>query len=83
MKAIANLNGQAAVQYAESGGNDEVDYVDDAQIYEDEHGNDGHDDYGYDGSDNYGQGVKEYYQYHDGGDDRRHDDRHDGRDDMW
>ncbi|KAH7161553.1 hypothetical protein EDB81DRAFT_839866 [Dactylonectria macrodidyma] len=71
---------RAAVQYAESGGNDEVDYVDDAQIYEDEHGNDHNNGYNYDGSDGYGQGSKEYYQYHDnGGDDRRRD----GRDDMW
>lgn len=66
------------MQYAESG-NGEVDYVDDAQIYEDEHGNDNHDDYDYDGSDGYGQGTKEYYQYHDTGDDRRHD----RREDMW
>ncbi|KAJ3465207.1 hypothetical protein MRS44_005865 [Fusarium solani] len=71
---------RAAVQYADSG-NGEVDYVDDAQIYEDEHGNDHHDDYDYDGSDGYGQGVKEYYQYHDTGDDR--DRRHDRREDMW
>lgn len=68
------------MQYADSG-NGEVDYVDDAQIYEDEHGNDHHDDYDYDGSDGYGQGVKEYYQYHDTGDDR--DRRHDRREDMW
>ncbi|RSL62122.1 hypothetical protein CEP53_004879 [Fusarium sp. AF-6] len=71
---------RAAVQYADSG-NGEVDYVDDAQIYEDEHGNDHHDDYDYDGSDGYGQGVKEYYQYQDTGDDR--DRRHDRREDMW
>lgn len=88
-EAIDNYNfdyHRAAVQYAESGGNDEVDYVDDAQIYEDEHGNDHNNGYNYDGSDGYGQGSKEYYQYHDnGGDDRRHDGRdgRDGRDDMW
>ncbi|KAI5459268.1 hypothetical protein BGZ63DRAFT_360962, partial [Mariannaea sp. PMI_226] len=70
---------RAAVQYAESG-NHEVDYVDDAQIYEDEHGNDSHDSYGYDNSDSYGQGVKEYYQYHDSADDGRHNN---GRDEMW
>ncbi|KPM35060.1 hypothetical protein AK830_g11509 [Neonectria ditissima] len=76
---------RAAVQYAESGGNDEVDYVDDAQIYEDEHGNDHSNSYDYEGSDGYGQGSKEYYQYHDNEEDRRHDrdDRDDGRDDMW
>ncbi|KAK0384738.1 hypothetical protein NLU13_7216 [Sarocladium strictum] len=68
---------RAAVQYADSG-NGQVDYVDDAQIYEDEHGRDSN-DYAYDGSDGYGQGSKEYYQYHGNGDDRRHD----RRDDMW
>ncbi|KAH7312182.1 hypothetical protein B0I35DRAFT_49687 [Stachybotrys elegans] len=67
---------RAAVQYADSG-NDQVDYVDEAQIYEDEHGND-HNGYDYSGSEDYGQGTKEYYNYHDAGDDRRH-----GRDDMW
>lgn len=68
------------MQYAESSGNGQVDYVDDAQIYEDEHGTDHQQDtYDYEGTDDYGQGAKEYYQYHDTDDDRRHD----GRDDMW
>lgn len=66
------------MQYADSGSG-QVDYVDDAQIYEDEHGREQSNDYGYDGSDGYGQGSKEYYQYHGNGDDRRHE----RRDDMW
>ncbi|KAF5018159.1 hypothetical protein F66182_9869 [Fusarium sp. NRRL 66182] len=70
---------RAAVQYGESGSG-EVDYVDDAQIYEDEHGHDQHEDYDCDDPEGYGPGAKEYYhQYHDTGDDRRHD----GREDMW
>ncbi|KAH8170834.1 activator of mitotic machinery cdc14 phosphatase activation c-term domain-containing protein [Sarocladium implicatum] len=69
---------RAAVQYADSGSG-QVDYVDEAQIYEDEHGRDQHNEYGYDGSDGYGQGSKEYYQYHGNGDDRRHE----RGDDMW
>ncbi|KAM0562911.1 hypothetical protein ACHAPJ_001751 [Fusarium lateritium] len=70
---------RAAVQYGESGSG-EVDYVDEAQIYEDEHGTDQHQDYGYDDSEGYGPGAKEYYhQYHDSGDNRRND----GREDMW
>ena len=70
------------MQYAETGAG-EVDYVDDAQIYEDEHGNEHHDSYNYEGSDGYDQGVKDYYQYQDGRDDRQHDSRRDGQDDMW
>jgi hypothetical protein len=73
---------RAAVRYADSGSNGQVDYVDDAQIYEDEHGTDQHhhhqDEYGY-GSDAYDQGVKDYYRYHDEGNHRHRDDR----DDMW
>jgi hypothetical protein len=70
---------RAAVQYADTDPNDQVDYVDDAQIYEDEHGTENHNDYDYEGSEGYGQGSKEYYQYHGNNDGRRHD----GRDDMW
>ncbi|KAF6843066.1 telomere silencing protein [Colletotrichum musicola] len=65
---------------------DEVDYVDDAQIYEYDHGSDtdnGRGD-GYNGPDSYDpQPGKQYYhdQYgRDAGDDNR---RRDGRDDMW
>ena len=54
---------QATVQYAESGGSGQVDYVDEAQIYEDEHGNEEQDDYGYNNMDGYGHGVKDYYNY--------------------
>lgn len=82
---------QAAAQYADSGADEPVDYVDEAQIYEDEHGSDHHhyhhhqhqqqqhhrQDYGYDSQDAYDD--KDYYQYHDDGDHRR-DDR--GQD-MW
>jgi hypothetical protein len=72
------------VAYGEAGASEEVDYVDDAQIYEDEHGTDHHhqqtrqQDYGYEGTDSYGHEVKDYYQYHD------NDQRRDGRDNnMW
>lgn len=84
---------QAAVQYADSGHSGQVDYVDDAQIYEDDHGGEQNqqqqqqqygqqhydDDYGYEGADAYDQGGKDYYQYHNNDDHRRHD----GREDMW
>lgn len=33
---------QATAQYADAGADEPVDYVDDAQIYEDEHGSDHH-----------------------------------------
>ncbi|UNI18095.1 hypothetical protein JDV02_004387 [Purpureocillium takamizusanense] len=69
---------RAAVQYADSAGDGQVEYVDDAQIYEDEHGNDNsHDAYGYEG---YGQDMKDYYQYNDNADDDRN---HRRQDDMW
>ncbi|KAF5509292.1 hypothetical protein K456DRAFT_1067893 [Colletotrichum gloeosporioides 23] len=64
---------------------DEVDYVDDAQIYEYDHGVDMQRGDGYDGPDSYDpQPGKQYYhdQYgRDAGDDGRR--RGDGRDDMW
>ena len=67
------------MQYAE-GGNSQVDYVDDAQIYEDEHGSDRAEQYDYeDGSNSYSQDTKEYYQYPENGDDPRRD----GRTDTW
>lgn len=66
------------MQYAESG--DQVDYVDDAQIYEDEHGDESADSYDYgNASGVYDPSLKEYYQYHDEGSDHR-DDR---RSDTW
>ncbi|KID77860.1 Protein zds1 [Metarhizium brunneum] len=70
---------RAAVQYAESGSENQVDYVDEAQIYEDEHGNDNQEDYSYDNQDGYGHSVKDYYQYQ--GDDSDH--RHHGGNSMW
>ena len=91
----ANTASKAAVQYADSGPDGQVEYVDDAQIYEDEHreddnsnnssnntnNNNNNDDegYDYDNMEGYGQDVKEYFQYRDNGDDHR---RHD-RNDMW
>lgn len=71
------------MQYADSG-QGPVDYVDEAQIYEDEHGNshrhdDEDDGYDYDDSEGYGQGSKEYYQHHNGG----HNSRHDEQGEMW
>ncbi|KAM0331423.1 hypothetical protein ACHAQA_003096 [Verticillium albo-atrum] len=86
---------RGASQYGENNSHEGVDYVDDAQIYEYEHGggsgqqqnhinNDsyggGHDEYGG------GQHGKEYYDQYDqgaggsGNDQGRH---RDGRDDMW
>ncbi|KAG5950366.1 hypothetical protein E4U53_005190 [Claviceps sorghi] len=53
---------RAAVQYAESGSDNHVDYVDEAQIYEDDHGTDNQEGY-YDDQDGYGHSVKDYYQY--------------------
>ncbi|PHH82526.1 hypothetical protein CDD82_5707 [Ophiocordyceps australis] len=70
---------KAAVQYAESGPDEQVEYVDDAQIYEDEHGSDNADDYGYEASEEYGHESKDYPEYPGGADGQ---DRH-GRDSMW
>jgi hypothetical protein len=67
------------VQYADSESNGQVDYVDEAQIYEDEHGNERQERYEYDGTEGYGQGSKEYYHYHDNRGDRRQDEQGD----MW
>ncbi|KAJ6438932.1 hypothetical protein O9K51_08334 [Purpureocillium lavendulum] len=74
-----NHDFQAAVQYADSAGDGQVEYVDDAQIYEDEHGNDNSHE-AYNGYEGYGHDMKDYYQYND----NAHDDRSHGRqDDMW
>ncbi|PFH62018.1 hypothetical protein XA68_15454 [Ophiocordyceps unilateralis] len=68
---------RAAVQYADSGTDGQAEYVDEAQIYEDEHGDDRDDDeYGYEGVDSPGREMKEYPHGED--DHRRH-----RRDDMW
>lgn len=56
-----------------------MDYVDDAQIYEDEHGKDRRRDFTYDGSETYGQDVKEYFQYRDDDQGRQGE----GHEDMW
>lgn len=58
-----------------------MDYVDEAQIYEDEHGNDNNDDYEYDNQDGYGHSVKDYYQYQ--GNDSDHRRHGGGGDSMW
>lgn len=51
-----------------------MEYVDDAQIYEDDHGEerDRH-EYEYDPSTNYDKSDKDYYQYHGDDQDRRGD----------
>ncbi|EQL02837.1 Sporulation protein Zds1 [Ophiocordyceps sinensis CO18] len=68
---------RATVQYAESDG--QVDYVDDARIYEDAHGDERHEDYGYEGIEGYSRDTKDQQHTRDSGDDHR---RH-GQDDMW
>jgi hypothetical protein len=80
---------QATNQYGDANQHDGVDYVDDAQIYEYEHGGEQDDGRG-DGYRHNGyepQDEKDYYYEHDNGNDRHHDGRHDGRhnqrDDMW
>lgn len=55
--------GQSTIQYAESGGEGSVDYVDDAQIYEDDHGDSQDNDYDYKESKSYDKGDKDYYEY--------------------
>ncbi len=57
---------QSTIQYAESGGDSSVDYVDDAQIYEDDHGDAANNGYDYDVSKDYGKTTKDYYQYREG-----------------
>ncbi|KAG6099653.1 hypothetical protein E4U30_006217 [Claviceps sp. LM220 group G6] len=70
---------RAAVQYAESGPDDQgCDYVDEAQIYEDDHGNDNQEGY-YDDQEGYGHSVKDYYQYQNNDSNNR---RH-GGDGIW
>lgn len=70
---------RAAVQFAESGSENQVDYVDEAQIYEDEHGNDDAEGYDYDNQEGYGHSVKDYYQYQNNDSDHR---QH-GGDGLW
>ncbi|KAK5987729.1 Protein zds1 [Cladobotryum mycophilum] len=63
-----------AVQYANSGTDGQVDYVDEAQIYEDEQENH---QYGEDSLDGYGQDMKDYLQYRNNTADPHHDDQSD------
>lgn len=65
------------MQYADSSSNQPVEYVDDAQIYEDDHIHDDHGGYGADDAGGYGQEVKDYYRYHDV------TDRHSSQDGVW
>ncbi|RDA87863.1 hypothetical protein CP532_2979, partial [Ophiocordyceps camponoti-leonardi (nom. inval.)] len=68
---------RAAVQYADSGADGPAEYVDDAQIYEDDHADDcDDDDYGYEGAESCGGDAKDYHRNED--DHHRH-----RRDDMW
>ncbi|EGR46700.1 uncharacterized protein TRIREDRAFT_122838 [Trichoderma reesei QM6a] len=69
---------RTTVQYADSNSNQPVEYVDDAQIYEDDHLHDDHGGYGADDGGGYGHEVKDYYRYH-------HDvsDRHSTQDGVW
>ncbi|PTB64512.1 hypothetical protein BBK36DRAFT_1176427 [Trichoderma citrinoviride] len=69
---------RTTVQYADSNSDQPVEYVDDAQIYEDDHTHDDHGGYGADDAGGYGQEVKDYYRYH-------HDvsDRHSSQDGVW
>ncbi|RFU72260.1 sporulation zds1 [Trichoderma arundinaceum] len=55
-----------------------VEYVDDAQIYEDDHTHDNHEDYADDDVGGYSQEVKDYYRYH-----NDVSDRHGGQDGVW
>ncbi|OAA56033.1 telomere silencing protein Zds1 [Cordyceps fumosorosea ARSEF 2679] len=54
---------RSTIQYAESGNDGSVDYVDDAQIYEDDHGDSQEHDYDYGESKSYEKGEKDYYEY--------------------
>jgi hypothetical protein len=65
-------------QYADSSSDRPVEYVDDAQIYEDDHTSDNHEGYGDEDAGGYSQEVKDYYQYH-----NDVSDRHGGQDGVW
>ncbi|EGX95711.1 telomere silencing protein Zds1 [Cordyceps militaris CM01] len=54
---------RSTIQYAESGNDGSVDYVDDSQIYEDDHGDSQDQDYDYGESKSYDKGEKDYYEY--------------------
>lgn len=63
MDTANSNNDQSTIQYAESGNEGSVDYVDDAQIYEDDHGDSQDHDYDYGDSKSYDKGEKDYYEY--------------------
>lgn len=67
-----------AVQYADSSSDKPVEYVDDAQIYEDDHTRDNHGRYGDDDGGGYSQEVKDYFRYQ-----NDVSDRHGGQDGVW
>ncbi|XWX01946.1 hypothetical protein V2A60_009978 [Cordyceps javanica] len=54
---------RSTLQYAESGNEASVDYVDDAQIYEDDHGDSQDHGYDYTEAKSYDKGEKDYYEY--------------------
>ncbi|UKZ85468.1 uncharacterized protein TrAFT101_001330 [Trichoderma asperellum] len=67
-----------AVQYADSNSDRPVEYVDDAQIYEDDHTSNHHESYSDDDAGVYSQEVKDYYHNHNDA-----SDRHSGQDGIW
>ncbi|KAL7932595.1 hypothetical protein V8C35DRAFT_306158 [Trichoderma chlorosporum] len=69
---------RTAVQYADSSSDKPVEYVDDAQIYEDDHTRDSNGGYGDGDSDGYSQEAKDYYRYQ-----NDVSDRHTGQDGVW
>ncbi|KAL7964051.1 hypothetical protein HDV63DRAFT_409726 [Trichoderma sp. SZMC 28014] len=67
-----------AVQYADANSDRPVEYVDDAQIYEDDHTSNNQESYGDDDADGYSQEMKDYYRNHIDASDRRS-----GQDGIW
>lgn len=67
-----------AVQYADANSDRPVEYVDDAQIYEDDHTSNNQESYGDDDAGGYSQEMKDYYHNHIDA-----SDRHSGQDGIW
>lgn len=67
-----------AVQYADANSDRPVEYVDDAQIYEDDHTSNNRESYGDDDGGGYSQEMKDYYHDHIDA-----SDRHGGQDGIW
>lgn len=68
------------MQYADNAPSDQVDYVDDAQIYEDDHGEEhSGGSYDYDMTKDYGKEDKDYYEYQGESSDHRRE----GGGSMW